>query len=164
MPQCGTRGFRAQDSRRAIPPRNRAPSGPAQKQIHILLQAPRPGASDENGVRRPSHAGRASVAMPLLDDGTASPASRRVASARPALAPKCEAMSAQAVSAHFSQGFAARRCRRAWIQGGSGAFQPARPRAPQTYSTVYVEEPDGAQRSRQERMRRRSGNLARNAG
>ena len=39
-------------------------------------------------------------------------------------------------SPHFSQGFVARRRRRAWIQGATGAFQPARPRAPQTYSTV----------------------------
>jgi len=35
--------------------------------------------------------GRASsAALPLLDDDTASPASRRLASARPALAPKCK--------------------------------------------------------------------------
>src|SRR5438874_13178462 len=33
--------------------------------------------------------GRASAALPLLDDITTSPASRRLASARPALAPKC---------------------------------------------------------------------------
>src|SRR5436309_6445361 len=33
--------------------------------------------------------GRASPALPLLDDATTSPASRRLASARPALAPKC---------------------------------------------------------------------------
>src|SRR5438132_537651 len=33
--------------------------------------------------------GRASAALPLLDDVTTSPASRRLASARPALAPKC---------------------------------------------------------------------------
>src|SRR5438874_264022 len=33
--------------------------------------------------------GRASAALPLLDDATTSPASRRLASARPALAPKC---------------------------------------------------------------------------
>ena len=33
--------------------------------------------------------GRASAALPLLDDGTASRASRCLASARPALAPKC---------------------------------------------------------------------------
>jgi ubiquinone/menaquinone biosynthesis C-methylase UbiE len=45
-----------------------------------------------------SPAGRASAALPLLDDGTASPASRRLASARPALAPKCEVISAQALS------------------------------------------------------------------
>src|SRR6059036_174997 len=40
---------------------------------------PQPG-----GARR-----RASAALPLLDDVTTSPASRRLASARPALAPKC---------------------------------------------------------------------------
>jgi len=34
--------------------------------------------------------GRAFAALPLLDDVTASPASRRLASARPALAPECE--------------------------------------------------------------------------
>ena len=34
--------------------------------------------------------GRASAALPLLDDDPASPASRRLASARPALAPKCK--------------------------------------------------------------------------
>ena len=34
--------------------------------------------------------GRASAALPLLDDDTTSPASRRLASARPALAPKCK--------------------------------------------------------------------------
>src|SRR5207249_10346731 len=33
--------------------------------------------------------GRASAALPLVDDVTTSPASRRLASARPALAPKC---------------------------------------------------------------------------
>src|SRR5947199_2900182 len=33
--------------------------------------------------------GRASALLPLLDDATTSPASRRLASARPALAPKC---------------------------------------------------------------------------
>jgi hypothetical protein len=33
--------------------------------------------------------GRASASLPLLDDGIASPASRRLASGRPALAPKC---------------------------------------------------------------------------
>src|SRR5881296_3062692 len=33
--------------------------------------------------------GRASAALPLLDDATTLPASRRLASARPALAPKC---------------------------------------------------------------------------
>jgi hypothetical protein len=33
--------------------------------------------------------GRASALLPLLDDVPASPASRRLASARPALAPKC---------------------------------------------------------------------------
>ena len=41
---------------------------------------------------------RASAALPLLDDDTASPASRRLASARPALAPKCEFISAQALT------------------------------------------------------------------
>ena len=41
-----------------------------------------------------------------------------------------------ALSPHFSRGFVARQRRRAWIQG-------ARPRAPQTYSTVRR----GAQRS-----------------
>ena len=34
--------------------------------------------------------GRVSAALPLLDDDTTSPASRRLASARPALAPKCK--------------------------------------------------------------------------
>src|SRR5207237_1933443 len=33
--------------------------------------------------------GRVSAVLPLLDDATTSPASRRLASARPALAPKC---------------------------------------------------------------------------
>jgi hypothetical protein len=33
--------------------------------------------------------GQASALLPLLDDDTASPASLRLASARPALAPKC---------------------------------------------------------------------------
>ena len=59
MPQCGTRGFRARDSRWAIPPRNRAPSGPAQKQIHILLQAPRPA-----GQVRATRTGSGGPAMP----------------------------------------------------------------------------------------------------
>jgi nicotinamidase-related amidase len=36
-----------------------------------------------------SGGGRASASLPRLDDVTASPASRRLASARPALAPKC---------------------------------------------------------------------------
>jgi hypothetical protein len=40
--------------------------------------------------------GRASAATPLLDEGVASSASRRLASARPALAPECEIISAQA--------------------------------------------------------------------
>jgi hypothetical protein len=35
--------------------------------------------------------------LPLLNDDNASPASRRLASARPALAPKCEVISAQAL-------------------------------------------------------------------
>ena len=53
------------------------------------------------------------------------------------VAPTVRAVSKQCgISPHFSQGFVARWCRRAWIQGASGAFQPARPRAPQTYSTV----------------------------
>ena len=34
--------------------------------------------------------GRASAVLPILDDVTTSPTSRRLASARPALAPKCE--------------------------------------------------------------------------
>jgi len=34
--------------------------------------------------------GGASASLPFLDDDTASPASRRLASARPALAPKCK--------------------------------------------------------------------------
>jgi hypothetical protein len=40
------------------------------------------------------------------------------------------------INPHFSWGFVARRRRRARIQGASGRFQPARPRAPQAYSTV----------------------------
>src|SRR5947207_8186839 len=39
------------------------------------------------GARRPR---RVSAALPLLDDITTSPASRRLASACPALAPKCQ--------------------------------------------------------------------------
>src|SRR5438093_163786 len=42
--------------------------------------------------------GRASAALPLLDDVTTSPASRRLASARPALAPKCQLILARALS------------------------------------------------------------------
>jgi len=75
---------------------------------YILLPAPRPagkaratsmpgcmlGASNEASGpagRSPKGrgGGRASAALALLDHGTASPASRRLASARPALAPKC---------------------------------------------------------------------------
>ena len=55
---------------------------------------------------RPSGSGfaLASAALPLLDDGTASPASRRLASARPALAPKCELILARTLSAGFRTG------------------------------------------------------------
>src|SRR2546428_9043969 len=42
--------------------------------------------------------GRASAALPLLDDVTTSPASRRLASARPALAPKCQLILARTLS------------------------------------------------------------------
>src|SRR5512139_2938937 len=42
--------------------------------------------------------GRASAALPLLDDVTTSPASRRLASARPALAPKCQLIFARTLS------------------------------------------------------------------
>jgi hypothetical protein len=43
--------------------------------------------------------GQASAALPLLDNDTASPASRRLASAHPALAPKCITYSSQALTA-----------------------------------------------------------------
>jgi len=42
--------------------------------------------------------GRASAALPLLDDVTTSPASRRLASARPALAPKRQPILARTLS------------------------------------------------------------------
>jgi len=42
--------------------------------------------------------GRASAALPLLDDVATSPASRRLASARPALAPKCQLIIARTLS------------------------------------------------------------------
>src|SRR5881396_542669 len=42
--------------------------------------------------------GRASAALPLLDDVSTSPASRRLASARPALAPKCQLILARTLS------------------------------------------------------------------
>ena len=77
--------------------------------VYTLLLAPRPagearatsipgsmqGASNKAsgpGGRSPEGrgGGRASAALPLLDDDTTSPASRRLASARPALAPKCK--------------------------------------------------------------------------
>src|SRR5438094_3731299 len=45
----------------------------------------RPCGPQPGGARRRA----ASAALPLLDDVTTSPASRRLASARPALAPKC---------------------------------------------------------------------------
>src|SRR4030042_844116 len=41
--------------------------------------------------------GRASAALPLLDDVPTSPASRRLASARTALAPKCKLIFSQAL-------------------------------------------------------------------
>src|SRR3989442_9884031 len=43
--------------------------------------------------------GRASASLPLLDDVTTSPASRRLASARPALAPKCQVILARTLRA-----------------------------------------------------------------
>jgi hypothetical protein len=51
--------------------------------VYTLLLAPRPAGEVRGG-------GQASASLPLLDDVTASPASRRLASARPALAPKCK--------------------------------------------------------------------------
>jgi hypothetical protein len=45
----------------------------------------RPGSRSPKG----RGGGRASAALPLLDDVTTLPASRRLASARPARAPKC---------------------------------------------------------------------------
>src|SRR5437762_12423290 len=53
---------------------------------------------------------RASAALPLLDDITTSPASRRLASARPALAPKCQLILARTLRARasfFGCGYAA---------------------------------------------------------
>src|SRR5947208_12205604 len=47
------------------------------------------------GARRPR---RVSAALPLLDDITTSPASRRLASACPALAPKCQLILARTLS------------------------------------------------------------------
>src|SRR5881392_391004 len=47
------------------------------------------------GPRRPR---RVSAALPLLDDITTSPASRRLASACPALAPKCHLILARTLS------------------------------------------------------------------
>src|SRR5881396_2151998 len=65
------------------------------------------------GARRPR---RVSAALPLLDDITTSPAARRLASACPALAPKCQLILARTLSppagaGHFfgraiTQGFA----------------------------------------------------------
>jgi hypothetical protein len=46
--------------------------------------------------------GRASAALPLLEDVVPSPASRRLASARPALAPKCQLILARALSIRFA--------------------------------------------------------------
>src|SRR5207249_2582347 len=83
--------------------------GPSGNKVCILLLAPRPAgkaratsipaavckerATQPAGLRAASPegrgGGRASAALPLLDDATTSPASRRLASARPALAPKC---------------------------------------------------------------------------
>ena len=58
------------------------------------------------GGRSPSGrgGGRASAALPLLDDVTTSPASRRLASARPALAPKCEFIFARTLRSRESGG------------------------------------------------------------
>src|SRR5205823_6295987 len=83
--------------------------GPSGNKVYILLLAPRPAgkaratsipaavckerATQPAGLRAAAPegrgGGRASAALPLLDDATTSPASRRLASARPALAPKC---------------------------------------------------------------------------
>ena len=60
--------------------------------------------------------GRASAALPLLDDVTTSPASRRLASARPALAPKCQVIFARALSAGIGaaqRSFSSRQIQRA---------------------------------------------------
>jgi len=51
---------------------------------YILLLAPRPAGRSPKG----RGGGRASAALPLPDEGTASTASRRLESARPALGPK----------------------------------------------------------------------------
>src|SRR5436190_20801039 len=83
--------------------------GPSGNKVYILLLAPRPAgkaratsipaavckeratqpACLRAAARRGRGGGRASPALPLLDDATTSPASRRLASAHPALAPKC---------------------------------------------------------------------------
>jgi hypothetical protein len=74
------------------------PKGLSRNNRPTLLQAPRlagkaraaSNAASEPAGRSPEGrgGGRASASLPLLDDDTASPASRRLASARPALAPK----------------------------------------------------------------------------
>src|SRR5205809_6901011 len=54
------------------------------------------------GARSPAGRGgegRVSAALPILDDITTSPASRRLASARPALAPKCQLILARTLRA-----------------------------------------------------------------
>jgi hypothetical protein len=68
--------------------------------VCTLLQPPGPLARRERRAypvwyvrseqRSQRACGRASAALPLLDDVTTSPASQRLASARPALAPKCK--------------------------------------------------------------------------
>ena len=61
---------------------------------------------------------------------------KRLASARAKPGTRPLLILGQAPSPLFSRDFVARRRRRAWIQGASGASQPARPRAPQAYLTV----------------------------
>jgi hypothetical protein len=99
--------------------------------------------------------GRASAALPLLDDVTASPPSRRLASARPALAPKCQLIFARTLRARHTITFALwrerrgagshaarrrRRCLRAAAPRRAAASRPARtfslPSGPPAFDAV----------------------------
>jgi len=77
-------------------------------------------------------------------------------------AAKCQVILAHALSPHFSQGFVAGQCRRAWMKAHLAHFSQ-RDRGLRRRTRQYVEEPDGAQRGRYARMRRRGRNLVGNA-